>query len=142
MAVRIRLKRFGRKNRTFFRLGVFDTTTRRDGRAIEELGHYDPLVKDDDKKYSLKRERISYWLAHGALPSPTVQNILLSQGVDVPTSGKKRAMTPAEKAAHQQSRVEKQAKREVAMARKAKMVEAKAEPMSKKERREAKKAGG
>lgn len=142
MAVRIRLKRFGRKNRTFFRLGVFDTTTRRDGRAIEELGHYDPLVKDEDKKYSLKRERISYWLAHGALPSPTVQNILLSQGVDVPTSGKKRAMTPEEKAAHQQTRIEKQAKREVAMARKAKMVEAKAEPMSKKERREAKKAGG
>ncbi|MCW8140095.1 MAG: 30S ribosomal protein S16 [Planctomycetota bacterium] len=142
MAVRIRLKRFGRKNRTFFRLGVFDSMTRRDGRAIEELGHYDPLVADDDKKYSLNRERISYWLSKGALPTPTVQNILLSQGVDVPTSGKKRAMSPEEKAAHVKVRAEKQVKRDVAMARKAKMVEATSKPMSKKERREAKKAGG
>jgi small subunit ribosomal protein S16 len=141
MAVRIRLKRFGRKNRTFFRLGVFDTMTRRDGRAIEELGHYDPLVKDDDKKYSLKRERISYWLSKGALPTPTVESILLSQGVDVPTSGKKRAMSPEEKAEHDKLRAEKQAKREVAVARKAKMAAAKSAPMSKKERREARKAG-
>jgi len=141
MAVRIRLKRFGRKNRSFFRLGVFDTTTRRDGRAIEELGHYDPLVKDDDKKYSLKRERISYWLNQGALPSPTVQNILLSQGVDVPTSGKKRAMSPEERAEHDKQRADRQVKREVAIARKAKMAAAKTTPMSKKERREARKAG-
>lgn len=142
MAVRIRLKRFGRKNRTFFRLGVFDTTTRRDGRAIEELGHYDPIVVEDEKKYSLKRDRIAYWLSQGALPTPTVQNILLSQGVDVPTSGKKRAMSPEEKVAHDKLRAEKQAKREVAQARKAKMAEVSSKPMSKKERREAKKAGG
>ena len=48
MAVRIRLKRFGRKNRSFFRLGVFHSGTRRDGRAIEELGWYDPLVESED----------------------------------------------------------------------------------------------
>jgi small subunit ribosomal protein S16 len=141
MAVRIRLKRFGRKNRTFFRLGVFDSNTRRDGRAIEELGHYDPLVADDTKKYSLKRERITYWLKQGALPTPTVQNILLSQGVDVPTSGKKRAMTPEERAEHDRQRAERQVKREVAVARKAQMAAAKSAPMSKKEKREAKKAG-
>ena len=73
MAVRIRLKRFGRKNRAFFRLGVFDSRTRRDGRAIEELGWYDPLVAQEDKKYSLNRERISYWLSVGALPSTTIR---------------------------------------------------------------------
>jgi small subunit ribosomal protein S16 len=143
MAVRIRLKRFGRKNRLHFRMGVFDSKTRRDGRAIEELGHYDPRVQDPDKKYVLKRERISYWLSHGALPTTTVEVILLAQGIDVPTSGKKRAQTPEEKAAHAVVREEKKIKREVAIQRKAAVAATKsAAPMSKKEKREAKKAGG
>lgn len=142
MSVRIRLKRFGRKNRLHFRMAVFDTKTRRDGRAIEELGHYDPRTVDDDKKYVLKRERIQYWLSHGALPTKTVEVILLAQGIDVPTSGKKRAMSPEEKVAHAQVREEKRQKREVAMQRKAAMSATKSAPMSKKEKREARKAGG
>ena len=56
MAARIRLKRMGRKNRAFFRIGVFDSRTRRDGRAIEMLGHYDPLVKDEKEKAERIRE--------------------------------------------------------------------------------------
>ncbi len=141
MAVRIRLKRFGRKNRAFFRMGVFHSGTRRDGRAIEELGWYDPLVEAEDKKYSLNRERIGYWLGVGALPSPTVQSILLNQGIEVPGSGKKRAMTAEEKAERDRIRAEKKVKREEAMQRKAAQQVVQT-PMSKKEKREAKKAGG
>lgn len=141
MAVRMRLKRMGRKNRSFFRLGVFDSRTRRDGRAIEELGHYDPLEKENEKKYSLNRERITYWLSHGALPTETVQSILLGQGIDVPTSGKMRALSPEERADRERQREEKRKKRELAMQRKAALSVTKG-AMSKKERREARKAGG
>ena len=66
MAVRIRLKRLGRKNRAFYRICAFDAHTRRDGRAIEELGYYDPHVEDEAKKYSVNRERAEYWLSVGA----------------------------------------------------------------------------
>ena len=110
MAVRIRLKRLGRKNRAFFRLGVFDSRTRRDGRPIEELGYYDPLVVEEDKKYQLNRERISYWLSVGALPSETIQSILLRQGIDVPTSGKKRALSPEERELKEAERQRKRVK--------------------------------
>src|SRR5262245_36048275 len=61
--VRLRFKRMGRKNLPFFRLCAFDSRTRRDGRAIEELGHYDPRAAVDEKKFSLNRDRISYWLS-------------------------------------------------------------------------------
>lgn len=141
MAVRMRLKRLGRKNRAFYRIGVFDSRTRRDGRAIEELGHYDPLIADEDKKYSLNRERIGYWLSVGALPTETVQSILLKQGIDVPGSGKKRALTPEERATRDADREERKRKRELSMQRKAALSVHKAK-MSKEERRAARKAGG
>lgn len=141
MAVRMRLKRLGRKNRSFYRICVFDHRTRRDGRAIEELGHYDPLVADEDKKYSLNRERISYWLHQGALPTETVLSILLKQGMEVPGSQKKRALSPEERAEREREKEEKRLKREKALLIK-QAQEATAKPMSKKERREAKKAGG
>ena len=136
MAVRLRLKRLGRKNRAFYRLGAFDSRTRRDGRAIEELGHYDPLEEKSEKKYALKRERIEHWLGLGA-----VESILLSQGIDVPTTGKTRSLSPEERAEKERIRDEKRKKREEAIQRKKALNVGKA-PMSKKEKREAKKAGG
>ncbi|RMG09554.1 MAG: 30S ribosomal protein S16 [Planctomycetota bacterium] len=141
MAVKLRLKRVGRRNRACFRLGAFDHRTRRDGRAIEELGWYDPLVADNDKKVALNRERIAYWLSVGAKPSPTVESLLLQQGIDVPGSGKRRALSPEERAERERIKAEKKKKRELALQRKAAQKATQA-PMSKKERREAKKAGG
>jgi small subunit ribosomal protein S16 len=141
MAVRLRLKRFGRKNRSFFRLGAFDSRTRRNGRAIEELGWYDPLVEAEEKKYSLNRERIEYWLSVGAKPSRTIESICLKQGIDVPGSGKKRALSPEERVEREKARVIKRQKREEALQRKA-ALQATQTPMSKKERREARRAGG
>lgn len=76
MAVRIRMKRMGRRNRAFFRIGAFDSREERDGKYIELLGHYDPIEKDESKKVVLKKERIEYWLSVGAKPSETVGSFL------------------------------------------------------------------
>lgn len=84
MAVRLRLKRMGRKNRAFFRIVAADSRAQRDGRAVEQLGYYDPLLEDEQKKVSIKKERIEYWLSVGAQPSLTVENLLRSRGVKFP----------------------------------------------------------
>ncbi len=76
MAVRIRMKRMGRRNRPFFRIGAFDARTPRDGKAIENLGIYDPLNPDIDQQVRLNVERIVYWLQQGAQPSETVASFL------------------------------------------------------------------
>lgn len=82
--VRLRLKRFGRRHRPYYRIAAFDARAPRDGRAIEEsLGAYDPLESDDTKKVSLNRERIIYWLEQGAQPSEAVASILKKNGIYV-----------------------------------------------------------
>ena len=85
MSIVIRLSRKGRKNRPHYRVGVFDTRTRRDGPPVEYLGHYDPLVEDDEKKVTLNEERISYWLSQGARVSDTVKSFLVKRGIEVPS---------------------------------------------------------
>jgi small subunit ribosomal protein S16 len=82
--VRLRLKRFGRRHRSFFRLSAMDGRAPRDGRVIEELGWYDPMAKDADKQASLKRDRIEYWLSVGAQPSDTVRDLLKRHGIAAP----------------------------------------------------------
>lgn len=81
MAVRIRLKRIGRKNRPSYRICVFDGRTRRDGTPIEELGSYDPKGKAIDDKVTLDRERALYWLSVGAQPTDTVKSFFRKLGV-------------------------------------------------------------
>ncbi|MFQ5956366.1 MAG: 30S ribosomal protein S16 [Candidatus Brocadiales bacterium] len=81
--VRIRMKRMGRRNRPFYRIGIFDVHEERDGEAIEEVGYYDPLVKDDAKREVLKKDRIEYWLSVGAQPSEKVAVILKRHGISV-----------------------------------------------------------
>jgi len=81
VAVRLRLKRFGRRHRSFFRVNAMDVRSPRDGRIIEELGWYDPHAKEPQSKVSLNRERIEHWLKSGAQPSETVRNLLRSQGI-------------------------------------------------------------
>jgi small subunit ribosomal protein S16 len=80
--VKLRLKRFGRRNRAFFRLNVMDTRRPRDGRSIEELGMYDPLEKDPAKAILLNLDRVRYWLGTGAQPSDTVRALLKKVGLD------------------------------------------------------------
>src|SRR5438093_4180537 len=76
VAVRIRMKRLGRKHRSFFRIVAIDSRQPRDGRIIEELGSYDPMVKNTDDRVRLKPDRIKYWLGVGGLPSEKVSVLL------------------------------------------------------------------
>lgn len=69
MAVRIRMKQMGRTHRHFYRIVAIDHRQPRDGRAIEELGTYDPHVADKDKSVTLRPARIKYWKSVGAKPS-------------------------------------------------------------------------
>ena len=80
MAVRIRMKKMGRKHRPFFRMVAIDSRAPRDGKIIEELGHYDPLVKDTDARAILKGERIAYWMSVGALPSENCEVLIKKYG--------------------------------------------------------------
>jgi len=80
VAVRIRLKRLGRKSRPFYRLCAMDSRAPRDGKILEELGHYDPLVKETDARAILEGERIEFWLSRGALPSETAKVLIKKYG--------------------------------------------------------------
>jgi small subunit ribosomal protein S16 len=63
------MKKMGRKHRMYFRIVAIDARQPRDGRVIEELGTYDPLVPDVDANTTLKPDRIKYWMSVGAKPS-------------------------------------------------------------------------
>jgi small subunit ribosomal protein S16 len=82
MAVKLRLKRFGRTNRPFYRLNAVDSRSPRDGRVIEELGHYDPIEKDQSKALVIKLDRCKHWLDVGAIPSETVSSLLKKSGLE------------------------------------------------------------
>ena len=79
MAVRIRLRRSGRKNAPSFRIIVADSTSPRDGRFIEMIGQYYP--RQNDKAVQLNTERANYWLDVGAQPSDTVRSLLRKAGI-------------------------------------------------------------
>ena len=86
--VRLRLKRFGRTHKPFYRLNAIDQRSPRDGKPIEELGYFDPTEKDEAKGVSLKADRIRYWLGVGAQPSQTVRDLLAKQGILDKKTGK------------------------------------------------------
>ncbi len=81
MAVKIRMRRLGRRHRPAYRIAAVDARRARDSKVIEELGHYDPLGADEERQVVLKRERIEYWLGVGAQPSDTVRRFLEKQGI-------------------------------------------------------------
>jgi len=82
MSVRIRLKKMGRKHRPFFRLCAMDIRSPRDGRVLEELGYYDPMVADTDARAVLNGERIDYWLGVGAQPSDKAAVLIKKYGTN------------------------------------------------------------
>lgn len=73
MATVIRLTRMGRKKQPFYRIAVTDSRKRRDGGWIELIGHYNPMIKEDNLKYD--EERLDYWLSVGAKMSDRVKKI-------------------------------------------------------------------
>jgi small subunit ribosomal protein S16 len=66
------MKMLGRKHRHYFRIVAIDSRQPRDGRVIEELGSYDPMVKNTDERVKLNAGRLKYWLSVGAKPSEKV----------------------------------------------------------------------
>lgn len=105
MAVRIRLKKMGRTHRPFFRVCAMDQRSPRDGRVIEELGFYDPMVPETDARAQLKGERIDHWLSVGAQPTEKVAVLIKKYGTNgthldaqkeaLERLGKRKEYTPA-----------------------------------------------
>ncbi|MDO5695144.1 MAG: 30S ribosomal protein S16 [Eubacteriales bacterium] len=80
MAVKIRLKRLGKKKCPFYRVVVADSRAPRDGRFIEEIGTYDPSFSPSLVK--LDEEKVRKWLATGAQPTDTVARLLKQAGIE------------------------------------------------------------
>lgn len=94
MAVRIRMKKLGRKHRPYYRIVAIDGRQPRDGRIIEELGSYDPMVKNTDERVQLRPDRIKYWLSVGAQPSEKTA-VLLRKYMEKFEKAAAEAKTPA-----------------------------------------------
>ena len=82
MALKIRLARGGSKKRPVYRIVVADIRAPRDGRFIEKVGSYNPLLpKDSEARVVLNEERIKHWMSHGALPTDRVARFLDAAGI-------------------------------------------------------------
>jgi len=76
MAVRIRLAKHGKRNSPFYRVVVQDREKPRNGRFLEIVGTYDPKNSKEEQPWTLKKDRIEYWLSKGATPSETVGKLI------------------------------------------------------------------
>lgn len=109
MALKLRLARTGTKKRPFYHVVVADVRSPRDGRFIETLGHWNPILpKDSAERVVLNAERIAHWVAQGALPTDRVARFMADAGIGTraaksnPTKGlpgKKAVERAKEKAA-------------------------------------------
>lgn len=89
MAVKIRLSRGGSKKRPHYSIVVADSRMPRDGRFLEKIGTYNPLLpKDDERRVQMNVERAQAWMDHGAVPTDRIQRFLENAGV---TSKKERS---------------------------------------------------
>jgi small subunit ribosomal protein S16 len=115
MAVSIRLSRGGAKKRPYYRIVVADSRNARDGRFIEKVGTYNPLLaKDSPERVKLDTDRIQHWLSVGAQPSDRVLRFLDAAGIrERPARNNPQKAEPGEKA---KERVEARAAKEAAAA--------------------------
>ena len=82
MSLKIRLSRAGAKKRPFYRIVVADSRSPRDGRYIEKVGTFNPLLpKDSEERINLNTDRVKHWLSHGALPTDRVLRFLDAEGL-------------------------------------------------------------
>lgn len=79
MAVKIRLRRMGAKKAPFYRIVVADSRYPRDGRFIEEIGTYNPMVEPSEVK--VDAEKVKEWMKNGAQPTETVKTLLKKEGI-------------------------------------------------------------
>ncbi len=78
MAVRLRLKRIGKKKQPCYRIIAADVRNPRDGKFIETIGYYHPLAKTEEDKVKISKEKLEEWLRKGAKPSETVKDLIKS----------------------------------------------------------------
>lgn len=115
MAMKIRLARGGSKKRPHYAIVAADSRMPRDGRFIEKLGTYDPMLgKDDEKRVVMNLERIQYWLGQGAQPTDRIARFLEAAGArPKATRANLKKAEPGEKA---KKRAEEKAKKAAAPA--------------------------
>lgn len=125
MAMKIRLARGGSKKRPFYRIVAADSRMPRDGRYVEKLGTYNPLLaKDDENRVQMNMDRVNYWLGEGAQPTDRISRFLEAAGVmEKKERANMKKAVPGKKA---QERVEEKAAKAEAAAEAA--AEAKAAP--------------
>ncbi len=79
MAVKLRLKRMGSKQKPFYRIVAADSRSPRDGKFLEVVGTYDPIKSENT--VTIKEDRVLYWMHEGAIPTDTVRSLLSKQGI-------------------------------------------------------------
>ena len=127
MALALRLSRGGRKNRPHYSIVVADKRYPRDGRFIEKLGTYNPLLKKDDAaRVAFNEERIKYWLSQGAQPSDRVAIFLGKAGV-IPMPERKNNPQKAQQSDKTKLRIAEKAEKVKAQAEAAEAAKAEAE---------------
>ncbi len=109
MSLKLRLARAGTKKRPYYHVVVADARSPRDGRFIEKIGNYDPMLADKDKRVTLLTERVQHWLSVGAQPTDRVARFFDAAGLlkREPRSNLKKG-EPGKKA---QERAEERAQR-------------------------------
>ncbi len=129
MSLRIRLSRGGAKKRPFYRIVIADSRSPRDGRFIERIGTYNPMLpKDGGNRLVIKEDRVKYWVSVGALPSDRVARFLGDAGLmDKPATPANQTKQDKPKAKAQERLQEQADKAEAALAAAAEAASAPAE---------------
>lgn len=110
MAVRIRLSRGGSKKRPFYRVVAADQRAPRDGRFIEKLGTYNPLLpQDHEQRLVINEERVKYWLGVGAQPTERLEKLFSNLGLVKAPALREQPKKSAPKAKAQERMKEKEA---------------------------------
>lgn len=116
MAVRIRLSRGGSKKRPFFRIVAADSRAPRDGRFIERLGSYNPLLPQDHaERLVVNQERVKHWLSVGALPTERLEKLFSTLGLVAAPAIREQTKKPLPKAKAQERIKEKEEKAKAAV---------------------------
>jgi len=138
VAVKIRLKRMGKKKRPFYRIVVSDSRSPRDGKFIEKIGHYNPIT--DPREVVINEERAIYWLTRGAIPTDTVKSLFKEKGInirfDLMRKGKSEKEIIEELRKYEVLMLEKRKKQEVLRLSKMKEKEKKVEESVKQEKKD------
>ncbi|MEO8884255.1 MAG: 30S ribosomal protein S16 [Devosia sp.] len=118
MSLKLRLARAGTKKRPYYHIVVADARSPRDGRFIEKIGTYDPVLEDETKRVTLLNERATHWLAVGAQPTDRVLRFLDTAGVlkREPRSNPNKAKPGAKATARVETRAKAKADAEAAAA--------------------------